>query len=468
MAENFFCVHGHFYQPPREDPFTGLIPSESGAAPYRSWNERIHAQCYYPNAVLGNFARMSFNMGPTLMSWMYGYDRATHDNIVRQERAVFEKYGVGNGMAQAYNHAILPLASYEDKRTQVRWGISDFIYRFGHAPQGMWLPETAVDMETLGVLAGEGIQFTILAPWQSTLPGQDLIRHPYRVEMPEDKSIAVFFYNQDLSTRVSFDPQSTINADRFLGEYVQPKFDQTAALDPALICLASDGELYGHHQPFRDKFLAYLLDGAKPREIIRTFPGLWLKTQRVPEITTIHENTSWSCHHGIERWRGECLCTPNSAWKRPFRRAMDVLAEELNNQYFDFCEGLVPDPVNLRDGYITVVLGQRNLENLSRAHAGRSLDEKDLRRLDMLLRAQYERQRMFTSCGWFFDDYDRIEPRNNTAYAARAIWLTLQATGRDLSVEFLDELEGVVSWKTGVTAQEVFAKLMQRARRSKN
>ena len=208
------AIHGHFYQPPREDPLTGAIPNEFGAAPFGNWNERIHAECYRPNAELGNFERISFNVGPTLSSWMAGYDRSTYGAIVEQDRATVREFGVGNAIAQAYNHTILPLQSREDKVTQVAWGIADFEHHFGRKPQGLWLAETAVNTETLVVLADAGIEFTILAPWQADAPDVDTTE-PYRVSLPGGRSITAFFYDRDLSGRVSFDPVMTSNADAF-------------------------------------------------------------------------------------------------------------------------------------------------------------------------------------------------------------------------------------------------------------
>ncbi len=222
MSIHGFCIHGHFYQPPREDPLTGEIPVEPGALPYRNWNERIHEQCYRPNAVQGNFEHISFNLGPTLLNWMEASDPRTVAQIVEQDHFNLEKHGVGNAMAQAYNHTILPLASRADKAIQVSWGIADFERRFGHRPAGMWLPETAVDDETLEVLVEHGIQFTILAPWQAEEPDLNPTQ-PYWADLPGGKRIAVFFYNQDLSTRVSFDPGSTVNADAFLTNFLLPK-----------------------------------------------------------------------------------------------------------------------------------------------------------------------------------------------------------------------------------------------------
>lgn len=466
MSHSSFFVHGHFYQPPREDPLTGLIPRESGAAPYGNWNERIHSQCYYPNAMLQNFEKISFNIGPTLFTWMFDHDLETYQRIIRQERSVYDRYGVGNGMAQGYNHAVLPLASDEDLITQIRWGIADFEYRFAHAPLGLWLPETAVDLRTLEALAANNIQFTILAPWQVNLPAQAEIRKPYRVDLPSGKSVVVFLYNQDLSTRISFDPSATINADRFLHEQVARKFRFGQSEQPELIGCASDGELYGHHQPFRDKFLAHLMNGAGPKEIVRTFPALWLRENPVTERVALRENTSWSCHHGIQRWSNGCNCTPNAGWKAPFRQALDLLGRELNRVFTEFCGKLIDDPWELRNSYIQVLLGQTTVERLVTQLGADNLNDDTLGRLRRLLLAQYEGQRMFTSCGWFFEDYDRIEPRNNTAYAAQAVWLTRQATGVDLSEVVLDDLGEVVSWKTGVNARDVFLRHLQRARRS--
>ena len=317
MALKALCVHGHFYQPPREDPLTGEIPVEPGAAPYRNWNERIHAECYRPNAELGNFAKISFNVGPTLMNWMYAYDPVTYSRIIAQDRSNLEKYGIGNAMAQPYHHTILPLSSRLDKITQVTWGISDFVHRFGHRPAGMWIPETAVDYETLDVLAEQGILYTLLAPWQAAESRLDTT-HPYQVELLSGRTITVFFYDQDLSTRVSFDPGATANADGFVSNIIIPKYrnESYEGANNQFFILASDGELYGHHQPFRDKFLAHLVTGASTqRGIEMTYPGRWLKSHTVVDSMIIRDNTSWSCYNGVTRWMGECRCTPGSTWK---------------------------------------------------------------------------------------------------------------------------------------------------------
>ncbi len=465
MPQRALCIHGHFYQPPREDPLTGEIPIEPGAAPYRNWNERIHAQCYYPNALLRNFEKISFNIGPTLLEWMFDYDPETEASIIQQDRINFETHGVGNAMAQAYNHTILPLAARHDKVTQVRWGLADFELRFGHRPMGMWLPETAADDETLEVLADCGIQYTILAPWQADSAGLDTTQ-PYRVELSGGRSMVVFFYDQELSTRISFDPASTVNADRFLSDYLLSKYNPEGQKDshPQLILIASDGELYGHHQPFRDKFLAYLMDGAmRSYPIQMTYPGLWLKQNPVTETVSIRQKTSWSCLHGVKRWSGVCNCTAHSDWKEPFRRALDRLAEAVDVEYLKLVDGQMADPWELRHQYIRVIHGELDLQNLVADLTGRFLEGRELERIHYILRAQYERQRMFTSCGWFFDDFDRIEPRNNVGYAAQAVLMVKQATGADLSLLAEDALSAVKSWRSGLRADAVFRKHLIRA-----
>lgn len=463
MQSKNLCVHGHFYQPPREDPLTGEIPVEPGAAPYRNWNERIHAQCYKPNALIGNFEKISFNIGPTLVQWMMRFDPETMRMIVAQEHKNFKQYGVGNGMAQAYNHTILPLASLEDKRTQIRWGIADFAHYFGHAPQGMWLPETAADDETLLVLAENGITFTILAPWQATANKYDTTV-PYLVKLPGGRSITVFFYNRDLSTRVSFDPASTVNADRFAQDVINPTFDsnQNRWNHPQMMTIASDGELYGHHQPFRDKFLAYLMESAlAPLEIERTYPGLWLKQQPAQNQMGIVQKSSWSCHHGVERWQGSCDCTPNE-WKAPLRKAMNQLAAAIDEQYLAVIGEAIDEPWELRHRYIEVMHGNQTIPEVLEEMSEPVPPADQQRQFGLLLGAQMERQRMFTSCGWFFDDFDRIEPRNNVAYAAQAVLLTREATGADLAPLAREVFRAVRSGRSELTAEDVFEQQLRR------
>ena len=466
MTNRFFCVHGHFYQPPREDPFTGLIPPEPGASPYQNWNERIHAECYRPNAELANFERISFNIGPTLFAWMRQFDPATCRLILAQDRANVRQYGIGNAIAQSYNHTILPLSPYMDKVTQVRWGIADFVHQFGRKPQGMWLPEAAVDLETLQILADHGITFTILAPWQADRDTIDPTE-PYRVKLAEGSSINVFFYHRELSSGVSFNPAVTNNADAFTTSYLLPSYlaEKDQRQEPQLLLVASDGELYGHHQPFRDYFLSHLLNGASEHAgLMPIYPGLWLQRYPVRKDVEIRENTSWSCLHGVTRWNGTCACTPGDGrWKGYFRNAFIRLAAELEIAYANGVNPYGIDPWELRHRYIHVLLGDISVEELINEAAHRVLTKEDNQRIQLLLRAQFERQRMFTSCGWYFDDFDRIEPKNNVAYAVNAIQLTRQAAGIDLSAQAMTDLRLVVSHRSGLRGDVVFQRHLLRA-----
>jgi hypothetical protein len=466
MTLTYLCVHGHFYQPPREDPITGKIPNEIGAAPYHNWNERIHAECYRPNAKLGNFERISFNIGPTLSEWMIEYDPDTFRLIVDQDRANVKRNGVGNAIAQAYNHTILPLATRADKITQVSWGIADFEHNFGRKPQGMWLPESAVDLETLCVLADQGIEFTILAPWQAE-GGQPDPTEPYRVALPNDKSITVFFYHAELSTLVSFDPAATVNADAFVTQAVIPRYrlEKSDHEQSQMLLIASDGELYGHHKQFRDHFLAYLLDSACQKAgISPTYPGFWMKEHPPRKTIGIREDTSWSCHHGVIRWMGACSCTPgDGVWKAYLRRAFDRLGDVLDDLYIEAVTPYIPHAWTLRDRYIHVLLGEITAQDLINQSAGHALPSVAVHRIRLLLEAQRERQRMFTSCGWYFDDFGRIESKNNVAYAAQAVRLVRLATGVDLAPRFSADLKHVISHHTGARGDLIFQWQMQRA-----
>jgi alpha-amylase/alpha-mannosidase (GH57 family) len=447
-----FCIHAHFYQPPRKDPFIKEIPDEPGASPYRNWNERILDTCYKPNAELRNFSRISFNMGPTLTKWMSEDAPEVLERIVSEDELNKAIYGVGNAIAQPYNHSILPLAKAEDKRTQVKWGITAFESLFDRHPEGMWLPETAVDLETLSVLEENDIQFTILAPWQvHALEGES----PYRIDLGGGRSIIAFVYHGGLSSSMSFDTFATGNADAFAEFYLKPEIQREN--QHQLLLIATDGELYGHHQPFRDKFLARLLDGAANGIGIKpTYPALWLRQNPVTGKARIIENTSWSCHHGVERWKGECGCTPGNTWKEPLRQAFDLLDSEIAVDFYRIAREYSLEPYQARDQYIRVVLGELEFKDWLTLISRRELSIEEYKRLSMLFDAQYACQQMFTSCGWFFDELSRIEPRNNIAYAAHAARLMENITGKDFHTRILPLLKEVVSDKTGLTAADYF------------
>ncbi len=457
MSISAFCVHGHFYQPPREDPLTGKIPVEEGAFPYENWNERILAQCYQPNAELGNFSRISFNLGPTLLEWMSETHPDTLKSIITQERTNFETSGLPNGMAQAYNHTILPLASKRDKQTQILWGMREFQTRFGHPAEGIWLPEAAVDKETLSVACDCGVKYVILAPWQCSDRSANLAQ-PGWVDLGLSRKIAVFFYNQVLSTRVSFDPGATRNADEFLVNTVLPELSNGKDLpDNRYLIIASDGELYGHHQRFRDQFLARLTSisfKGKPVEMIT--PADWLRNHPPKQDVSIVENSSWSCYHGVARWCDDCGCTPNSHWKAPLRDALNYIAEIVDGVYESVIGNTGEDPYAVRDEYIQVLLENVPMNEFITNRLKLTSKTASIQQISLLLKAQYERQRMFTSCGWFFDDFDRIEPRNNVKYAAQAIWLTRQVKPDLKMNELLKKLEHVSSSRTELRADQVF------------
>ena len=458
---NSLCIHGHFYQPPREDPNSDYIPDEIGADPFRNWNEKILAECYKPNAEDGNFEKISFNIGPTLFRWIEKYSPETYKLIVEQENNNFDSYGVSNGMGQAYNHVILPLASYQDKITQIYWGIEDFKYRFGHRPTGMWCPETGIDSETLCVLSDLGIDFTILAPWQ--IKNIDSRSEPFvKIKLPNNrKDFNVFVYDQDLSTAVSFNPRSTVNGDEFLFN-VKSAFNTQKGKEFKLI--ASDGELYGHHQPFRNLFLTYILnEGAIKHKIDWTFPALWMKEHEAIESVEINEFSSWSCHHGVKRWETTCPCTPSAFWKDPLRKALNILADEIDKIFITFTGDYSNNVWQLRNDYIQVLLEKHSLEELIIKSLDKWCDKELQKKIGYLLKAQYERLRMFTSCGWFFDEFHRIEPQNNIAYAAKAVWLTNHATGINLEDLALKLLHDVRSNRTGLRGDTVFSQTWIRA-----
>jgi alpha-amylase/alpha-mannosidase (GH57 family) len=329
----------------------------------------------------------------------------------------------------------------------------------------MWLPETAADLETLNILAEHGIEFTILAPWQAESNQLD-VTEPYRVALSAGKSLSVFFYHQGLSTGVSFNPGLTNNADDFVKNVILPTFiwEKEQRGEPQLLLIASDGELYGHHQHFRDRFLARLVNGASSSVgLEKSYPALWLKKYPPRHWVSIREGTSWSCYHGVERWRGDCGCTPGDGrWKGYLRQAFNRLARQLDKVYTDAMLTYSIHPFKLRNSYIHVILNQLTVDELIFQYAGKRLDSDQVRQIRLLLEAQRERQRIFTSCGWYFDDFSRIEPRNNVAYATQAVRLTNLATGVNLAEQFKADLYYVVSQRTGLRGDKLFQKEMQK------
>lgn len=458
----YLAVHGHFYQPPREDPLTGKQPRELEAAPYRNFNEKITAECYGPNAELGNFGRISFDLGPTLASWLEQYQPETYASIIAQERAHREQYGHSNALAQVYNHVIMPLASEREKRIQVAWGAADYEHRFGHAPEGMWLGETAADSASLGVLLDYGISYTVLAPWQAATPIDPA--EPYWVRLADGRRIAAFFYHGELSGRVSFDSSFTTNADIF-GVQDLPRHVDKARLnrgDPQLILIATDGELYGHHLMYREKFLAYLTQvSAAARGFEVTGLGRYLACHPPRREVALDEGTSWSCHHGVKRWRGDCDCTEGSGeWKWYLRQALTALAARIDTLYEIAARKLLNDPWIAEEAYIWVRLGRITPDDFWARHARDP--RRGRRRVFAALEAQYYRHVMFASCAWFFDDLDRIEPRNAIGYGLRALREAERAHDVDLLAAYASDLRSTRSSRTGRSGADLLSEVVAR------
>ena len=412
-------LHGHFYQPPREDPWTGRVRSEPGAAPFENWNERIAAECYEPLARAGAFDWLSFDLGPTLARWLEGERPEVHDGFVRGDRASRERLGHGNALAQPYHHVILPLASRREKETEVRWGLRDFERRFGRRADGMWLPETAVDMETLDVLAAQGVAFTILAPHQvADVPAGGV----GRVGLGGGRDIAVFIYDSELSHGVAFG--ALLDGRDAWFEALR----SAAGRGGGVVALATDGETFGHHHRDADRTLMRVIHRAREsgEMEIANFAAVLGAAGEIPPVT-LEEPTSWSCAHGVERWRSECGCRmaphldSQQRWRRPLREALQALAAGLDEAYAELAPGRLPDPERAVERLGEVLGAPSGLEDFA-ARAARETDGGERRGEALaLLEVARDRAAMFTSCAWFFDDVAGLEARQVLGYAAHAL-----------------------------------------------
>jgi alpha-amylase/alpha-mannosidase (GH57 family) len=449
-------VHGHFYQPPREDPWTRRVPLQSSAAPYHDWNERVHDECYRAVVaarvldqrgriahVVNTLEWISWDAGPTLLEWLAREAPATYQAFLEADARARARTGHGNALATPYHHVILPLASWRDKVTEVRWGIADFRRRFRRDPEGMWLPEAAVDGETLEVLAREGIAFTVLGPSQvRRVPPRGL---PGRVELSGGRSLVVFVYDGPLSHDVAF------------GELLRDSRAWLARLLDAsagkeLLALATDGETFGHHHRWGEMALAGLLTAGVPRSDLR-FEGFaaFLARHGARETVELVEPSSWSCVHGVERWRGDCGCKidpsrPTSqAWRTELRAALDELGLELHARFRDEGERLFRDPWATRDAYGGVLdASEKMREAFLDAHLLPGTPSTKRRRALELLEMERDALRMMTSCAWFFDDVARLEPLQNLRYAAHALELAGEGA-ETLEARLLERLEKMVS-----------------------
>ncbi len=472
QGKRFVCIHGHFYQPPRENPWLETVETQDSAAPYHDWNERVCAECYAPNGaarmvnaknqitrIVNNYARISFDFGPTLLSWLRENAPRTYRMIQSGESRSRKRYrGHSSAMAQAYNHMILPLASTRDRVTQIRWGMADYESSFGAPPEGMWLPETAADTATLELLAANGIKFTVLAPhqckrirplksedkktagpskteaeWADTPDASVDTTHPYLVRFASGASIAVFFYNGPVSRAIAF--EGLLESGDNLASRLKAGFKDGA--QPQLVHVATDGESYGHHHKYGEMALAYALSLLEKDKAVKlTNYGSFLE-QSPPEFECeIVDNTSWSCVHGIERWRSNCGCNGgkpgwNQEWRAPLRQALDELRDALVPLTEEEGPKLFNDVWAARDAYIKVILdrSRESVDQFLRAHQTHSLGAEERVRALSLMEMQRNALLMYTSCGWFFDDIGGIETVQVIVYAARALQLAARLFG---------------------------------------
>jgi len=474
MTERYICIHGHFYQPPRENPWLEDVELQDSAYPYHDWNEKITEECYMQNAasrildrdkkiinIVNNYSKISFDFGPTLLYWLEKHARDVYEDIIEADRKSREIFsGHGAAIAQVYNHIIMPLANSRDKRTQVTWGIRDFEHRFGRKPEGMWLAEMAVDMETLELLAENGLKFTILAPHQAGRvrkidskswkdvgrDGLDVTK-PYQCKLASGRTINLFFYDGQISHDVAYGGllHSGENFARRLAGVFSEKSEHAQ-----LVHIATDGESYGHYHRHGDMALAYCLHYIESNNLAKiTIYGEYLEKFPPNYEVEIKENTSWSCGHGIERWRSNCGCNygryPSGAqqWRGPLREAMDWLRDRLTPIYESKMKQYVADAWKARDEYISV-LHDRSIENLGSFMStltGRELsfDEKVV--FLKLLEMQRNALLMYTSCGWFFDDISGIEAVQVLQYADRTMQLAKEIGGEDFEAGFKNILE---------------------------
>ena len=472
----YLCIHGHFYQPPRENAWLDEIEIQESAAPYHDWNARICAECYSPNALarvlndkqqltdlINNYARISFNFGPTLLSWMEKKEPEVYRAVLEADKLSQQNFsGHGSAIAQAYNHMILPLANLRDKYTQVRWGIADFKKRFGRLPEALWLAETACNTETLEVLAECGMKFVILAPgqcakvrkigeekWQDVSGAKVDPKRAYQCNLPSGRRIALFFYDGPISQGIAFS-DTLKSGENFAGRLLST---YNSGSEAQLMHIATDGETYGHHQKFADMALAYCLKYVEDKTDVQiTVYGEFLAKNPPQYEAQIFENSSWSCFHGVERWRADCGCNSgmhggwHQKWRKPLREALDWLRDEMIKTYDTVGRQYFKDPWAARDEYIDLVL-DRSLDAQHRFFLKHATEKAWTDRPGALCLLEMQRfaMLMYTSCGWFFDEISGIETVQIMQYAARAAQLNKQISGVDLEPELIKRLEAAPS-----------------------
>jgi len=476
----YICIHGHFYQPPRENPWTGKIEKQISAAPFHDWNERIFQECYKPNteAVIinetgkvlrrvNNFENINFNFGPTLIRWIKEKHPNTFSKIIEADRkSVTVHNGHGNAIAQVYNHIIMPLATQKDRITQIKWGIKDFYHHFGRMPEGMWLAETACNDATLEALIDEKITFTILDPsqalfvrkigtaeWIDVSGGKIDPKMPYRYFSKKSGGfIDIYFYDGPLSRNLAFD--DIVYDSKMLMDRID-SVKNTDDNNSQLISIAVDGETFGHHKKFTERTIAFLLDeyamnrGYKIVNFSEYLSYYKPEYEVLPDNGPRNEGTSWSCIHGVGRWKRNCGCITggnpgwNQRWRRHLRDSLNILNAKLS-VYFEI-EGkkYFRNAWDARNDYIDIILDGSNsaVNNFFRKHSSGNLGKNNEETALKLLEMQKFSQLMFTSCGWFFSDISGIESRIVLEYAKRAVEIAEKLSGLDFTTELLEVLE---------------------------
>lgn len=469
------CIHGHFYQPPRENPWLEEVEVQRSAAPYHDWNERVAAECYGPNTaarildpegmiagVTNIYGKISFTAAPTLLSWLERHQPGIYEAILDADRESRERYaGHGSAIASCYNHLIMPLATRQDKQTQIAWGVRDFVARFGREPEGMWLPETAVDIESLDLMAEAGIRFTILAPhqaakvrairtegWTDVSGGRVETRMPYLCRLPSGGSIVVFFYNGRVAREVAFGDLLSDGrrfARRLLGTFSRE------GKRPELVHIATDGETYGHHHKFGEMALAYCLRAIEARDDVRlTVYGEYLAAHPPTHEVVIQEGTSWSCTHGLGRWQQECGCHSGAhpgwsqTWREPLREAIVMVRDTLAPRSAEALAAHLRDPAEARNDAVSLVLGRWSDEVTEKFFSRHALNDPvsdERQRVLALLEMERQAMMMQTSCGWFFDDITEPGSVQVMRHAGRAMDLARRVLGLDLEPAFVEILE---------------------------
>jgi alpha-amylase/alpha-mannosidase (GH57 family) len=494
MNKRRICIHGHFYQPPRENAWLEEVELQDSAYPYHDWNERITAECYAPNLasrildedgriidIVNNYSKISFNFGPSLLSWMERNRPGTYEAILEADRLSMENFsGHGSAIAQAYNHMIMPLANRRDKYTQIIWGIKDFEARFRRLPEGMWLPETAVDIPTLEALADLGMLFTILAPrqahqirklarrsiWEKADAETIDPTKPYLCRLPSGKSITLFFYDGPISRDVAF--SGLLGSGEEFAKRLMKAFSADRE-NPQLVHIATDGETFGHHHRGGDMALTYCLNHIESKKLARlTNYGEYLEQNPPADEVIIFENSSWSCVHGVERWKDNCGCNSgmNPKWTQTWRRPLKDALDELRFAGIEMFESgggkFFRNVWKARDAYISVVLDRsgKNIQKFIREHAAPGNSSGDMVTALKYLEMQRNAMLMYTSCGWFFDEISGIETVQIMQYASMVIQLASELEQKDLETDFLAILELAPSnvYEHGAVPYELFVR----------